>query len=203
MGDELHVGDLDASDAPALAALHVDAFPNFFLTSLGEAFLARFYRSLLERPWGLGVGVLGPTGCGGFAVGSIRHPSFYRDLARTDGWPLFVAALPAFVRHPGRLLRIGRSLGQTSYRTEPGDAILCSLCVAPKHQRVGNGRAVLQVFERRANEEGCQNVVLTTDADANERVNRFYQGNGYELVATITNSQRRMNCYRKRIQQRQ
>ncbi len=190
--------DLRSTDGASLARLHCEAFQSFFLTSFGEEFLARFYRSLLIRPWGFGVGLMEGDCCRAFAVGSVRAQGVYQDLARTHGVSMLSAAIPVLIRNPGYILSIARSLGTGAYSAEPGDALLCSISVSPTLQRAGVGGLVLEEFERRARSRGCDSVVLTTDADANEYVNIFYLSKGYLLVSTsATRKGRRMNCYRK------
>lgn len=194
------VRDLRSADGPALAALHVEAFPTFFLTTLGERFLKRFYRSLLSQPWGFGVGLVRNGACQAFAAGASIDAGFYRRLARADAVGLVAAAVPALACHPSRLVHIARSLGGSACRPTAGDAVLLSICVAPAAEGSGLGSSVLRKFEHRAAARGCRGVVLTTDTDGNERANNFYRSNGYELESTSTTAEgRRMNCYRKAI----
>lgn len=191
------VRDVGPEDAAALASIHVQAFSDFFLTSLGERFLVRFYRSFLAQTGAVGLAVAGNNDCIGFAVGSQSAIGFYRQLARSDGLGLLYAAFPALVRRPSRIVRIARSISGASYALHCGDSVLCSICVSPAAQRKGIGSVLLRSFEDRMRSLGCRYVVLTTDADGNEATNGFYASHGYHLSRTTTVSGRRLNCYRK------
>lgn len=195
---KLVFSDLSPTDASALSQLHSEVFRGFFLTSFGGRFMTRFYGSLLRQPWGFGVGLMEGGRCAAFAVGSLGCTRPYRELVKADAAGLLWAAFPVVMRHPGRLWRVARAIGGRSYASEPHDAILCSICVSSGRQGTGVGSALIGAFERRAEQEQCRGVVLTTDVKNNQHANRFYRANGYQVISTtVVTPNRPMHCYRK------
>lgn len=85
-------GPLAGSDAKALAKIHREAFPDFFLSSLGESFLIQFYRGFARDSSAITVVVRDEQGIPrGAAVGTTEPAGFYRRLLKRR-WPGFVAA---------------------------------------------------------------------------------------------------------------
>lgn len=173
--------------APALAALHVAAFPAFFLTALGPRFLAAFYRALLADG-GVAVGVLDRGRLVAFAAGAERADGLYRRLARRHGPALALAALPALVRRPGRALRLARSFGLQEPGADAADGpTLLSIAVDPARGGQGLGRAVLDRFEQlMAVARPGEVVRLTTDAHDNDAVLGFYRRRGYRAAGSVS-----------------
>src|SRR5512137_384230 len=103
-GDPLHIRALGESDVDALVTVHMAAFPFFYLTGLGSAFLAEYYSLARRYERGIAVGAFEGTTLAGFAVGFADPPQFYRRL-REAKVRLAVAALPALLRDPRRVVR--------------------------------------------------------------------------------------------------
>jgi ribosomal protein S18 acetylase RimI-like enzyme len=71
-----------------------------------------------------------------------------------------------------------------------------SLAVAPEMQHRGIGRRLVAVFLGAMKQERVVAVSLTTDRDANEPVNRFYQHLGFRIARTYATQEGRwMNEY--------
>jgi len=166
--------------AAAVAELHVRAFPQFFLTSLGPRFLQRFYAVVLRSEEGFGMGRFVDGQLVAFAVGADRAGGFYRDLARRHAPALGLAALGPLVRRPAAALRIARSFGlQAPADDGPDGPVLLSIARHPGPEGRGAGGAVLAAFEAAVEERGGTTVALATDADDNDHVIAFYRGHGY------------------------
>ena len=72
-----------SSDVRALARLHREAFPGFFLSSLGEPFLVQFYRGFLKDDSAVTVVAHDDVGTViGAAVGTTEPQTFFRRLFR-------------------------------------------------------------------------------------------------------------------------
>jgi|GEM_PF-130944 len=192
------------SDAHALARLHRRAFPEFFLSQLGEAFLVQFYRGYVDDPTAV-VAVerdeLGePVGV---AVGSTEPEGFFGRLLRRRLIGFGLAAAGAAIRRPAaipRLLRAVRYRGDTPSGSD--GALLSSICVDPAARAGGVGGRLLQAWSDRARELGADAAYLLTDADGNEAVNRFYVRNGWTLLDTVTTPEGRvLNRYERRLDQ--
>lgn len=175
------LGTLEPADVPSLARLHRRAFPDFFLSTLGEPFLVQFYLGFLGDDTAVTVVARGPEGSVlGAAVGTLRPADFFARLLRRQ-WPGFVSAsIRAVVSQPSaapRLIRAIRYRGSTGGPTT--GALLSSICVEPDHRVQGLGTQLLRSWARRAGAEGASAAFLTTDAEGNATANAFYRKNGW------------------------
>ncbi|MCK6095142.1 GNAT family N-acetyltransferase [Micrococcus sp. EYE_162] len=185
---------------PQVAALHRAAFPDFFLSQLGEGFLREFYAGFLEDPDAVTAVV--EDGAGhvvAAAVGSTSPAGFFRRLLRRRWAGFAYQSAKAALRAPRRAPRLLRAVG---YRggapgvDDPDGALLSSVFVAPGRQGAGVGRLVLEGWTRRASGLGADRAFLTTDASGNDAVNAFYQRAGWSLDTTYTTPEGRpMNRY--------
>lgn len=188
-----------AADVPALAALHRRAFPDFFLSRLGEPFLRQLYLGYLDDPDAVVTVARDEDGrIVGACVGSTRPAGFFSRLLRRRLAGFVGASALAAVRDPRTIPRL---VAAVRYRGDqpPGaeGALLSSLCVDPSSRKGGVGAALDQAWRERAGELGARTAFLTTDADDNEAVNRFYQRGGWQLTDRFETPQgRRMNRYR-------
>jgi len=196
------LGPMEPADVPVLARLHVSAFPGFFLSTLGEPFLVQMYRGFLTDPSAVCVVARDEGGdVIGAVVGTVQPAGFFSRLLRRR-WPGFVlASIGAVIRNPAAAPRL---LAAVRYRGGPraGDdgALLSSICVDRAAQGGGVGRELIAAWERAVSDLGVDTASLTTDADDNFAVNRFYQSRGWELASTyLTNGGRSMNLYKKKL----
>ena len=180
----LTLAPLRAADVRPLARLHRQAFPGFFLSTLGEPFLVQFYRGFLEDETSVTTVARDEQGaiCGA-VVGTIEPSGFFRRLL-SNRWPgLVVASASAVLSNPKSLSRL---VWAVRYRgdTPPGSkgALLSSICVDPTAQGTGVGRALIADWTRQVASGGVGMAFLTTDAVDNDSVNRFYQAQGWELA---------------------
>lgn len=202
MSDALILDELRPDDVARLAEVHVAAFPGFFLSTLGEPFIAAFYRGFLDDRTAVTVVARRIDGSVvGAAVGTTEPAGFFRRLLRRR-WPDFVAAgARAVARRPSLAPRLA---GAVLYRGDPpakaGWALLSSICVAPAAQGDGIGQHLLAAWTEAARSHGVWQAYLTTDAQDNDAVNRFYQGQGWVLSETYSAHQgRRMNRYTRTV----
>lgn len=201
MSGSLLVDPLDAADVNVLAALHRKAFPGFFLSSLGEPFLREFYRGFLLDPTAITVVLRDFDGAVlGCAVGTTEPSGFFTRLLRRRWLGFARASVGAILRQPTVSLRLVRAMAYRGGEASGCDALLSSICVAPE-MRGGSGSLVLFAWEQQAATLGARSAYLTTDAEQNELVNRFYRGRGWSLEATfVTPEGRRMNRYTKELE---
>ncbi len=181
--------------------VHVRAFPGFFLTSLGPAFLRTFYRAAADADGAIALVALEGDGVAGFAVGNRRPAGFYRRLLRCR-WSLFaLAAIPRVVRSPSSVPGVLRALAYPSTRSgDEAAAGLFSIAVDPVAQGAGVGRGLVAAFEREAAAAGALRVVLETDAERNEAANALYRSSGYAVAREFEQTPgRRMLEYVKEL----
>ena len=191
-----------AADVPALAALHRRAFPDFFLSRLGEPFLRQLYLGYISDPDAVVSVARAQDGrVVGVCVGTTHPSGFFSRLLKQRFFGFFGASLLAVLRNPRFAPRL---LAALTYRGDvpPGldGALMSSSCVDPDAQNGGIGRALDDAWRVRAAQLGAQTAFLITDADGNDAVNRFHQRGGWQLSDQYVTSQgRRMNRYRHEL----
>jgi GNAT superfamily N-acetyltransferase len=178
--------------------IHLQAFPEFFLSSLGPRFLREFYASFLVDPAGMGFVACGRGGqILGAVVGPLNPRGYFKRLLRRRWWAFGLASLNIVVRNPLCLRRIARAV---LYRGEPPSganrALLSSVAVSPSAQGRGVGKALVIAWIEEARRRGASGCYLTTDAERNDGVNEFYRRMGWMLESSyITPEGRRMSRY--------
>jgi len=174
------------------------AFPTFFLSFLGHAFLREFYGSFLSDPVGLGFVALSDDGrVLGVVVGPLNPSGYFKRLLKRRWWAFCLASVFAVLRRPTVLPRLFRAV---VYRGEspagPVRALLSSIAVDPQVQGGGVGRLLVERWVAEVRAAGGTGCFLTTDADGNEAVNTFYRKLGWKLEGSyLTTEGRRMNRY--------
>jgi GNAT superfamily N-acetyltransferase len=195
----MNVAAATERDVPGIVAVHRDAFRDFFLTTLGERFLRRFYGAMVREPSALNfVGTVNGS-LAGFVVGTTQPPRFFRKLLVRQGLGFCADALGAFVRRPwfvGRRLLRGLTYRGEAPQMRADAALVSSIAVLPVASGTGLGAALLNAFCDAAAQRGASSVYLLTDRDDNSGVNRFYLKAGFVLEAELTRSGKRsMNRY--------
>jgi ribosomal protein S18 acetylase RimI-like enzyme len=172
----------------SLISLHQAAFPDFFLTSLGPAFLRLLYNGFIMHPQGICLVAEEQGNVVGFAAGTINPDGFFSALLRRQAFRFAMAAVPGLLRNPLFVTR--KCLGALFYRGEtpggiPDAALLSSLAVSPATQSKGVGQALVHAFAEEVRRRGGKAIYLTTDESENEKANRFYAKCGFELLDTF------------------
>jgi ribosomal protein S18 acetylase RimI-like enzyme len=175
-------------DLDAVVAIHLAAFPNFFLTFLGPGFLRVFYGAVMQD--GIALVATVDDRVAGFIVGMLDSKSFYRRLWRTRFFHVAFTITPVILRHPSTLKRVARRGVARAFQPAPG-AELMSLAVHPREQRHGLGRILVNAFIARVHEDGTDSLWLITDAADNDAVQTFYETLGFTVRRTFTNAEGR------------
>lgn len=188
---------VEPSDVSTIVNIHLAAFPGFFLTFLGPAFLREFYQAIASDPSGIAYVGEQSGRVVGFVVGTDQPAGFYRRLLRRRGWRFGLASVGAVLRRPAvvpRLLRAFSMPHQAASLAEAGT--LMSIAVLPVCQGSGVGQALVKAFLQEAARRNLNQVNLTTDRINNEATNGFYQRLGFICVRSfITPEGRAMNEY--------
>jgi GNAT superfamily N-acetyltransferase len=200
----VEVRDAGDVDINGIVSVHLKSFAGFFLANLGPRFLARLYEAFRTAPDGILIVAAENSEILGFVGGTTRPKGFFRRLLLRDGLHLATAGMPALVRHPLSVAR--RFMAALAYRGDmprrlPDAALISSVALLPQATGLGLAGRLLRTFETTATNAGCSAVYLTTDADDNDEVNRFYCRNGFVLEDVMTrNDRRRMNRYVKKLE---
>lgn len=194
---------LGIGDIADCAHVHRQAFPGFFLSTLGDRFLKEFYRGFLEERGAIAIVArdLETGAVVGSVVGHIEPAGFFRRLLSRRWWAFALASLHLLLRRPGAMVRLLRAV---TYRGDvPIDvtgALLSSVSVAPAFQRTGLGRRLVLEWLAEAAHAGASGAYLTTDAVDNEQTLRFYRQLGWRVAGDFVTPQgRRMYCLTRAI----
>lgn len=184
-----------ASDIDAVANVHIQAFPGFFLTRLGYGFLCELYSGFLNHPDGIFLVVEDGQGrLLGFAAGTVSPDHFFSDLRKQRAAHFLFHAIPALLKNPS--LVVAKLYSAVFYRGDKpssleGGALLSSIGVSPDVVGKAVGKELLSRFEQEAFLRGASFVYLTTDEVGNDRVNHFYTRNGYAVEARFVQGGKR------------
>lgn len=204
--DSYSVSSAGFEDIDAIARIHQLAFDDFFLTCLGLRFLRRYYGMVLGFDSGILLKILDDGRLVGFACGFRQPKLFYRHMWRR--W--YVLALPiacGVVSRPSLVLRVLRAVREVRGGSSHGFSLvgknhyeLSSLAVDPTVESRGVGRVLIGRFLDVAGADGATEVLATTDAVGNERVNRFYEDLGFRLHPGVAGvGERRLNHWIKQL----
>lgn len=176
--------------------LHLQAFPDFFLSQLGKGFLAEFYRAFVDDPDAITGVVVDQGQVRGVVVGTVRPDGFFSRLLKRRWLAFAWASLALLLRRPvtaPRLLRAVRYRGNVPIEVD--GALLSSICVTPAGQGSGIGAALIHHFTERIREAGV-GAYLVTDKVGNDGTNAFYLRQGWRPAGFYeTPEGREMNCY--------
>lgn len=187
------------SDAREVAQLHKEIFPGF-LAQLGIPFLIGYYRCVEAYPGGILLVARYEDGtAAGYAAGFLDPPAFYRFLRRR-GARFILPVTRALLRRPTLLRRLILDLKYMERLAEgdvSSDGAACELSfIGVLESGSGVGSLLIDEYVLRAREIGSRSVILSTNRDSNEQVNRFYLEKGFTLVREFAQTEDRvMNEY--------
>ena len=200
---ELVIRPLELADLPAVASIHIRAFPESAITAFGDDFVVRYYRWLLEsqtdavlagaftddRLAGFCAAGVFRNALNGFlrkerariALHLLRRPRLFaspliRDRIRSG---LAITVKFSKLRRPARDVNRSPSFG------------VLAIATAPDVRGSGAGRALMLDAENRARTRGFERMSLTVHP-SNARAIRFYEGLGWEPTEHATNWNGRM-----------
>lgn len=198
MADSAIDNRITRADAVPLARIHQAAFPDFFLSQLGEPFLVQFYLGYVTDPTAVIAISRDSSGCPvGIAVGTTDPVGFFGRLLRRRLLGFAGASARAALKDPSVAPRLLRAV---TYRGDnpPGreGALFSSMCVDPSLSGQGIGSKLIRGWTRRAWAMGAERAFLTTDSVGNDAVNSWYLREGWVLSDRFTaHGDRPMNRY--------
>ena len=172
------------SDSSQIAKIHLKSFPNFFLTTLGYRFLKTYYRSCVKSNEAISISAINKDDNKllGFAVGCLNSKGFYKSLILYNLFDFSCLAILILFTKPIALIRLFKNLEKNNDIDDKGNyGELLSIGVVPDHNGLGIGQKLLVEFENQLKENGIDTITLTTDADYNDSVLRFYNKSGYNV----------------------
>lgn len=205
MTSPARIRSAEPRDLDRITAVHLASFPGFFLSCLGPRFLRLLYAEILASEKGVLVVAEENGTVVGLAGGTTEQAGFYRSLLRRRLIGFALAALPAALRRPLIVPRLARALRRPAESGSASSAAcLMSLAVDPGASRKGVGARLVTAFCDELRRRGSHDVCLTTDADGNEAVNRFYERNGFRIAQRLTTPEgRALNEYVRDLEPRE
>ncbi|HPP01592.1 MAG TPA: GNAT family N-acetyltransferase [bacterium] len=194
------------SDLNEVVHIHLQSFPNFFLTFLGPSFLRILYTGFINDKTNaitlVALDIEKENQVVGFIAGSTKPKEFFKILLRKN-WPRFgLAVLMRCINQPSTIKKIYHNvkmrLKNGAYSVDGAE--LSSIAVLPEYQNKHVGKQLIDAFLKELNKRGIRSVYLTTDKFNNDKVNSFYLRNGWSLEKSfVTPLGREINLYTKEI----
>ena len=173
------------SDVDSIVAIHNQAFPNFFLTTLGNRFLRLYYKCMCNSRDAVTLCAIDEGTLVGFSSTALKSAGFNTKLIKQNSVIFVMEAIKLLFTKPTALVRLVKNFTKKSSDMEDnGDyAELFSIGVLPLCQGKDVGSLLLSRNERMIREMGGgKRLSLTTDKNNNESAIAFYQRNGYKVL---------------------
>lgn len=174
----------NVSDSDQIAKIHLKSFPNFFLTTLGHSFLKTYYRSCAKSKEAISICAIDQDNKKllGFAVGCYNSAGFNKRLIFSNLLEYSYQTIFLLFTKPIALIRLYKNLAKNNNKDDKGKySELLSIGVLPDKNGIGIGQNLIVKFENQVKEKGVNKITLTTDADSNDSVLRFYKKSGYTV----------------------
>ena len=172
------------SDSSQIAKLHIESFPNFFLTTLGYSFLKTYYSSCTKSKGAISICAIDNEKkiIVGFAVGCLNSAGFNKRLICSNLSAYVYQVIVVLFSNPLALVRLSKNIKKGNVLIDNGDySELLSIGVSPEQNGLGIGQELLVKFEKLVSDKGICKVTLTSDAHANKNVLNFYKKSGYTV----------------------
>ena len=107
---DITIAKLKSSDLDEIVKIHMEAFPDFFLTFLGPKFLEEFYRSFVNNNDGLGFTAFSEGKIAGAVVGPLYPQGYFKKLLLRRFWAFILASITAICKKPTVIKRLFRAV---------------------------------------------------------------------------------------------
>ncbi|ATV63092.1 GNAT family N-acetyltransferase [Fusobacterium pseudoperiodonticum] len=192
----------NSEDVKAIVKIHIEAFPNFFLTSLGDDLLFELYRSFLETEnSGIYIAKIDNKVVGFLAFAEKSTPIYY-NILKKHFFSFSLKLFKKFLKNPLSFFKLlykfkkKLSLKKEEKRTLLKKIRIESIAVEPNYFNKKIGKELIDFLKKNIDFEKFDLIELETDAKNNEKTNYFYQKNEFIKVEEITvDGNRVMNIY--------
>lgn len=184
----MYYRNIKPTEYDLLAKLHIQAFNDFFLTSLGYNFLKTYYKASLSNKDSIAVCAVDDNEeLVGFSIGCIHSKGYHKNLLVKNFPEFFVQGVRIFFTKTNAIFRLVYNLDKNSNANDDGNyAELLSMALLPSYRGNGVGKELIQLYEQEALKKGCKKIALTTDFLNNEQVISFYKKAGYQVFYEFT-----------------
>lgn len=175
------------SDIDTVVKIHIAAFPDFFLTQLGSAFLHLYYKSVLKHELGIMMGAYRDAGLVGFCATTQLSKSFNSSLIINNPFLFSFVGVRLLFTKPKAIIRLFKNLTKSSSdNNDDGSyAEILSIGVDPKQQGGGVGRKLLKAVEEELEKNKIDKLSLTTDYYNNDNAISFYKSLDYKIMYVL------------------
>lgn len=190
------------NDVNRIVDIHLEAFENFFLTSLGREFLRFYYKCFINSSETVTLIAENDKGIVGFSASTSICRGFNSRLIKNNLIGFMLLSLKLLLTTPKSLIRLTSNLTKKSdsFNDDEDYAELYSIGVDPSFQKLGAGRKLISLTEEELKKMGVSKLSLTTDYDDNVDVISFYKGCGFNvLYEFVTYPQRKMYRFIKTL----
>ena len=164
--------------------VHLSAFPNFFLSTLGTGFLRTYYRCFVEHKNGNLIVATMDDKVVAFAAATSECRGFNTSLLKKNLFAFGCRFLVLLFTKPMAIVHLANNMTKTSEEVEDNEdyAELYSIGTIAVVQGKGIGTKLMERLEVRLKKQGVEKVSLTTDYVDNDATLSFYKKNGYEVL---------------------
>ncbi len=173
------------TDNKYLAKLHIEVFQGFFLSTLGEQFLSRYYKVVLKHPETICLFAVDEThNICGYVLGRINAKGYLKRIVKSSPFVFACEAIRLLITKPKALIRLLNNLDKKREDSEVYDSQDYSeiglIGVLPQYKGHGIGHKLLDEFEVILKKNGVSKISLTTDAENNANTLAAYKAWGFE-----------------------
>lgn len=145
-----------SKDVPQIVDIHLDAFPDFFLSSLGEGFLKMYYKCFCTNKDAVTLCSIEDGRVVGFSATALKSSGFNSRLIKEDLFGFSRIALNLLLTNPKSLLHLAKNMTKSNKNVIDDGcyAELFSIGVSPDCQGKGIGSMLLIETERLVQQRG-------------------------------------------------
>lgn len=179
-------------DLSIISKIHIDAFPDFFLSKLGFRFLKIYYNQYLIRNETLLVSIDDNDRPVGFIAGLNDSKGYYQSLKK--GWYKFIFSISmSMLNYRLIILCMQKVLSVLRFSAINKEVVvyekfheLTAIGVQPSYQGLGIGRILLSEHVRKMSlASNVEGIFLVTDYSGNKKVHNFYESFGFVVSSTF------------------
>ena len=194
--NDIFIRKANKNDVKVIVSIHQQAFPDFFLTTLGSRFLQLYYKCMCKCEYAVTLCAEEDGVVKGFATSSYYSHGFNTMLIKKNLLKFGLMGVELLFTKPKAILRLVKNLDKEAEGNaveDNGDyAELYSIAVKPGKQGSGIGKKLLLATEEEVVNHNSK-ISLTTDYYNNEKTIGFYHSLGYQdYYEFVTYPDRRM-----------
>lgn len=174
--------DLTTENLSEIIKIHINSFPDFFLTKLGKDFLRTYYKSCLNSDKVIAVGIFKKNILIGFAIGTVKSKGFHKELIKQNFYKFIFSLFKFIFLNPKYFVRLLKNLEKKKHKLDDGNyGELLSIAISENYSGLGYGGKLLVHFENKIRTKEVTILTLTTDVVDNTNTINFYKKNNFKI----------------------